>query len=606
MPKKAPVVASVSGALALFAAAGFASFDGPVGPGPAALPNVIFPPENPLTESKRVLGKILFWEEQLSSDNTVSCGTCHQPGAAGTDPIRALNPGFDQRFNTPDDIFTSFGMIASDEAADYEPDPVFGLDTQTTPRAANSAVMAMYAPELFWDGRATSEFRDPVTGEVVIAAGGALESQAVGPIVSDVEMGHAARDWDHVTGKLATSVPLALASDIPPEMSDAIDANPTYPELFQAAFGDPEISASRIAMAIATYERTLVPDQTPWDRFQAGEQNAMTPGQIQGWNTLQAANCVACHAPPKFTDDTFRNIGVRPTAQDIGRQGVTGNPQDRGRFKVPSLRNVGLKSSLMHTGQFTNLNQVFPFYAGGGAGGNNNLDPLLPIAVPPPQVPAVIDFLANALTDPRVANETFPFDRPTLYVERPADRPANLGGGTSGSGGFEPRVIANAPPLVGSDGFKIGLDRALGGSIALVAISQSPPLAGVVPADVLEGPFVVQGAGAGSGYATFRWPIAADPNLDGQTFYMQWRVVDGASPGGFAFSDAIRVRLFCGSRCPEVCTADTDGDHDADSDDFFAFLDLFAAGDARADLDGDGDRDADDFFRYLDAFALGC
>ena len=242
-------------------------------------------PQNPVTESKRVLGKILFWEEQLSSDDTVACGTCHIPAAGGSDPRLSAHPGPDGNFGTDDDTIGSAGIVHRDMANDPVVDPIFGTDRQVTGRAAPTMLMSMYAEDVFWDGRARSAFPDPLNPvDIVIPVGGALESQAVGPILSNVEMAHDGRTWADVTNKLAVSTPLARAARIPPDMAAALVDNPTYPELFDAAFGDPEITPVRIGMAIATYERTLVPDQTPWDLFMAGDANAMTPDQIQGWN----------------------------------------------------------------------------------------------------------------------------------------------------------------------------------------------------------------------------------------------------------------------------------------------------------------------------------
>ena len=106
-------------------------------------------------------------------------------------------------------------------------------------------------------------------------------------------------------------------------------------------------AAERIAFAIATYERTLVADEAPWDRFTEGDTTAMTQSQIQGWNFFRGSPCSTCHAPPTFTDHSFRNIGLRPSTEDPGRQDVTGRVQDRGRFKVPTLRNSGLKVNHM-------------------------------------------------------------------------------------------------------------------------------------------------------------------------------------------------------------------------------------------------------------------
>ncbi len=92
------------------------------------------------------------------------------------------------------------------------------------------------------------------------------------------------------------------------------------------SFGDSAITPVRIAFAIATYERTLVPDQTPWDLFMAGDSSAMTRDQTQGWNLFSDNTvCDNCHVPPLFSDNEFHNIGLRPAAEDAGRMEVTGS-----------------------------------------------------------------------------------------------------------------------------------------------------------------------------------------------------------------------------------------------------------------------------------------
>ncbi len=577
------------------------------GRGVSALPPVPVPPENPVTEAKRVLGKILFWDEQLSSDNTMACGTCHITGAGGTDPVLGLHPGPDAQFGTPDDMRTSPGVIRSDASDDYTPDALFGLRRQTTDRSAPPAIMAMYAPETFWDGRAGGEFVDPDTGAVLIATGGALENQVIAPPLSDVEMAHEARDWAQISEKLERSVPLGIATDLPPDVQGAIDAFETYPALFREAFGTNQISAARIAMAIATYERTLVPDQSPWDLFTLGDTGAMTPQQIDGWNLFRGLACATCHQPPLFTDLSFRNIGVRPTNQDRGRQDVSGLAQDRGKFKVPSLRNVGLKSSMMHTGEFQLMSTVFNLYLGPGAAGNTNRDPLLPVPVAIFQRDAITDFLENALTDPRVTAEQFPFDRPTLSIETPPN-PSQLGAGTPGTGGLVPRMISVVPPNVGNLDFKIGVADALPGAQAFVAISTIPPSAGVLTPETLEGPFTLDGSGSGGGYATLHWPILGRPALEGDVVFMQWRVSDPGAVGGVALSRTARVELFCNGDCPSTCPADLALPYGAlDFSDVTAFLNAFASMDPAADLAApEGAFDFSDVTAFLGMFGAGC
>jgi len=386
----------------------------------AALPPVPTPPQNPPTEAKRILGKILFWDEQLSSDNTVACGTCHIPSQAGADPRVGRHPGPDGILNTPDDKLGSLGVARLD--ADLNPidDPIFGFDVQVTDRNAQHVVNSAYAAgAMFWDGRAAGEFVDPETNTVRIPMGGALESQALGPILSDVEMAHEGRTWDDVRNKLASVKPLAMACDVPPDMEAALANGELYADLFEEAFGDPAINAERIAFAIATYERTLVSDQAPWDAFDAGNVVALTPAQQQGLNTfVTGGRCNVCHGGPVFSNQAFRNIGLRPIPEDDGRFSVTGAPPDRGRFKVPSLRNVGLKNRFMHNGQLQTLTAVVNFYRNPAQQFPQNIDPNMAlINIPPNQVANLVDFLQNGLTDPRVANETFPFDRPQLFSE---------------------------------------------------------------------------------------------------------------------------------------------------------------------------------------------
>ncbi len=577
-----------------------------------ALPPVPFPPENPFTQEKADLGKILFWDEQLSSDNTMSCGSCHQPAVGGTDERRGTHPGPDNLFGTDDDIIGSPGVIFQDSLDDYVVSPLFDLDVQVTGRQAPPAVMGMYAPELFWDGRAGSAFTDPITGELLIASGGALESQAVGPPTSGAEMAHQERDWVQILAKLTTARPLALASDLPPDMAAVIAQGKTYPQMFEDVFGDPELTAGRVAMAIATYERTLVPDQSPYDLFVAGDENALTSQQQMGLSMYRASLCNACHSGAQFTDNSFRNIGVRPLAEDMGRYNVTNVGTDRGRFKTPSLRNTGLRDRYMHTGTQSTLEEVFDFYAhrNGLVPFPQNLDPFVmnPITFVPPVEAAIIDFLANGLTDPRVANETFPFDRPVLYAELPDANPAVVESGTVGSGGFIPEMVAATPPNLGNDGFKVGVNRALGGAQAWVALSSSAPVDGVVAQDVLLGPITLEGTGDGNGFGTMHWPIPNDLALDGQVRYMQWRIADPAAADGIAYSAVAHFTIFCSMTgvCVNPCPADMTGDGELNFFDISAFLVAFGAQDPATDFTNDGEFNFFDISAFLEAFAQGC
>lgn len=394
----------------------------------AAYPDVPYPPENPYSEEKAVLGKILFWEEQMSSDDTMACGTCHRAAAGGSDPrssqTGAIHPGPDGSFGTSDDRRGAMGVQRCEVSGGnvmYKSDATFGTAVQVTKRKPPSYLDAMFAADVFWDGRATSQFRTPDTNELAIMAGGALESQSMGPPLSDAEMACENRTWADIITKLQSVQPLALARNIPNDMKDFIAANPTYPDMFAAVYGSSEISTKRIAFAIATHERNLTSNQTPWDRWNAGDMTAMTPAQVRGFELfMDKAKCRLCHAPPLFTDGIFHNIGfvALDVNFDAGREEFTGDMMDRGKVKTPTLRNVGLRvgGGLLHSGH-ENMQQVMEAY-NVPPNLSSPVDPLIePLNLTQQEIDDVIDFQVNALTDPRVAAEQAPFDRPTLSTE---------------------------------------------------------------------------------------------------------------------------------------------------------------------------------------------
>ncbi|MCA9632635.1 MAG: hypothetical protein KC766_33510 [Myxococcales bacterium] len=412
-----------------------------------AYPEVPYPPENQPTEDKELLGKILFWEEQVSSDDTMACGTCHRAAAGGSDPrasqAGAIHPGPDGTIGTADDRRGAQGIKRCTDSGGvitYKNDPVFGATRQVTGRKPPTYLDAMFNRDNFWDGRARSQFIDPDTGAVAIAAGGALESQSVGPPLADAEMACENRAWPSIHAKLTTAQPLALAHDIPADMKQFIAKYPTYPQMFEAVYGTQEINTKRIAFAIATHERRLTSNQTPWDRWNAGDATAMTEAQIRGFTLfMTTARCNLCHAPPLFsdvlamggTDIEFHNLGFieEDASFDNGREKVTMKDTDRFKVKTPTLRNVGLREAggLLHTGSGpgADLQSVMEAYKNIPFPNSPNIDstvggpagPADPLPINAQDIADIIDFMRNALTDPRVKNEQAPFDRPKLGSE---------------------------------------------------------------------------------------------------------------------------------------------------------------------------------------------
>jgi cytochrome c peroxidase len=511
------------------------------------------PAGNPVTAAKAYLGKALFWDEQLSSTRTVSCGTCHFATKGGSDSrtavgsLRARNAGADGLFNTADDVFGSPGVSLTNADGTYSLSPVYGFGEQVTSRKSLSYVNAGYSNALFWDGRAGAVFTDPLSGTVVLANGAALESQVLGPPVNSAEMAHAGRDWNDVAARISSSKPLALSPDLPAGLKAWVDGR-TYPELFAEAFGTGDVTPSRIAMAIATFERTLYSDRTPFDASAQGI-SQLSAAEARGQAVFNGAGrCDTCHTGTLFSDNQFHNIGLRPQSQDPGRFAVTNNANNLGEFRTPSLRNVGLRSPYFHTGQFSTLEEVVDFYNRGGDFDAPNIDRnrVRPLGLSAQQRSDLVAFLRNALTDPRVAAGQAPFERPMLYTE--SDRvPQLTGTGTPGSGGMVPQVAAVEPPLAGNPTFTVAVSNALGGAQAVLVVDRSDPGAG--PSVPSTGSFArvgaqLSGVGAGAGVGSVSLQIPDGAAFVGSTFYGRWYVTDPGAAGGVAVSPAFKFTVF--------------------------------------------------------------
>ncbi len=496
------------------------------------------PPGNPTIAEKAMLGKALFWDEQLSSTRTVI-----------GDP-RSTHPGADGVFGNANDVFGSPGVTRSEVHGSYLADGIFSLSPQVTGRRSMPVINAAYARTLFWDGRASEAFRDPVTNQLLLQRMAALESQAVGPPVNDVEMAHENRDWVQVAAQIEDSAPLALASGVPSDLENWI-AGRNYPALFSEAFGTTAVTPARIAMAIAAYERTLYSDQAPIDAFLNGNQNALTQQERRGFNLFNSRrlDCALCHGGPVFTDNQFHYTGTRPQNQDLGLGGISGDPRQGGQMKTPSLRNVVLRAPYFHAGDAPDLRAVVDFYnRGGDFNGQNEAPAIRPLNLTQGERNDLIAFLGRPLTDPRVAAGAPPFDTPTLYSQS-THRPLAFGTPTAGSLG-NPVFIANEPPLLGNASMTMGVDRALPNARAMLIIDRADNAAGSTVRGVqrflgltaAQMRTVVQLNAAGTGSTSAAVP--SNPSLDGLTVYAQWFIEDSGGPAGVAATDARAITLF--------------------------------------------------------------
>lgn len=255
-----------------------------------------------------------------------------------------------------------------------------GIRGQVGGRNSGTILDSAYMRYQFWDGRARS-----------------LEEQALGPIHNPIEMGET---LENVVVKLN-----AIAG---------------YQSAFREVFGT-DVDTDGIAKAIAAFERTIVSGPSPYDRYLAGDGEAMSKAALRGMNLFNGkAHCTPCHSGPAFSDQGFHNLGVgmdRP-APDLGREAHTHKPADRGKFKTPGLRNVALTYPYLHDGSEKTLREVIELYDRGGVP-NPNLDPLmLPLRLTEQEKQDLVAFL-EALTGP-------------LPVVKP---PVLPGDATSGQGG---------------------------------------------------------------------------------------------------------------------------------------------------------------------------
>jgi cytochrome c peroxidase len=192
-----------------------------------------------------------------------------------------------------------------------------------------------WARALFWDGRSPT-----------------LREQVTEPIINRLEM---AGTWGDVLDKL--------------------NQDKDYPRLFRRVFGTDKITPAHVMKALAQFEMTMVSFNTRFDKYYFdGQADALNPQEERGLDIFFGfGNCNHCHSDVLLTDNFFRNNGLDLNPQP-GLYNTTGKEADRGRMKVPSLRNVALTAPYMHDGRFKTLDQVIDFYSTGVQQKSPNID----------------------------------------------------------------------------------------------------------------------------------------------------------------------------------------------------------------------------------------
>jgi cytochrome c peroxidase len=169
--------------------------------------------------------------------------------------------------------------------------------------------------------------------------------------------------------------------------------------MFDEAFGTSP-TYKDVVHALATFQRTLISFNSPYDQYLEGDTNALSDTQLRGLELFRSSklNCVQCHVEPLFIDNKMHNVGLYAVYEDYGRGRVTLDSADYGRFRTPTLRNIALTWPYMHNGSLKTLDEVIRFYESGGKNHPNKSRHMRPFELTDLERIELIAFL-TALTD---------------------------------------------------------------------------------------------------------------------------------------------------------------------------------------------------------------
>ncbi len=287
---------------------------------PDHFPDMIIPSDNPMTIEGVELGRWLFYEKRLSGNDSMSCASCHlaQHG-----------------FSDPNKYSTGIAGIAGT-------------------RNSMALINLGWDNFFFWDGRAST-----------------LEIQILEPVTNPIEL-H--QSWPDAIHKLNLDI--------------------AYRNRFFKAFGEPGIDSLKAAKAMAQFIRTMISASSKFDvmyKYENGmplnnqEQSLLQQIDVEEWagydlfKSLNGADCFHCHNGPLMRVKKYSNNGLDANFTDLGRGAVTQNPEDYGKFKVPTLRNIALTAPYMHDGRFQTLDEVIEHYSS-GVHISPTIDPLIEFA----------------------------------------------------------------------------------------------------------------------------------------------------------------------------------------------------------------------------------
>ncbi len=264
---------------------------------------------------------------------------------------------FDKRLSQDNTIACANCHMAKFAFTDGQPVSA-GIRGQKGGRSAPASFNRVFSSVQFWDGRAPT-----------------LEAQSVGPFTNPIEHGFA--NYDVMNAKV-----MKIQG---------------YRKLFKQVFGDDTITTERVGMAIASFQRTVLSGNSPADRFdQGGEAGAISEAAQKGLVLFrEKARCTKCHSGFNFTDEKFHNLGIGwdDNKVDLGRYMVTGNAEEIGAFKTPTLREIARSAPYMHDGRFKTLEEVVNFYNKGGVKNPHQDNLIIPLDLTDQDKRDLVDFL---------------------------------------------------------------------------------------------------------------------------------------------------------------------------------------------------------------------
>jgi len=299
---------------------------------PAEIP---FPKDNPYSDTKLRLGRMLFFDPLLSGAEVRSCSTCHIPDLSW---------------------------------ADGKPRAI-GENQQPLALRTPTLLNVAWTPKLGWDGH----FRD-------------LEGVAFGPIT--------AADNMNASEKV---------------LIERLSAIPGYVDAFDAAFGERDVTRRKVELALATFERSIVSSDAPFDRWINGDEAAISEAAKRGFDLFNGkADCAACHSGWAFTDASFHDIGTARHG-DIGRGKLfPSSVKLQYAFKTPTLRDAPRRAPYMHDGSLPSLPKVIELYDRGGIKRPSRADEIHPLGLSAREKADLVAFLDTLNGEPE------PFPVPAL------------------------------------------------------------------------------------------------------------------------------------------------------------------------------------------------